>query len=91
VLSPYGGDAKGVMQAVVHRKARHARINLLIAEMCLLLGQGMHDLVASHWWSEKNVMADDLSRITEGIQLPKVFEGLERAMPSRSDWQLLSL
>ena len=43
------GDAKGILQAVVQRRARNALVNAMVAEISLVLGHGFQDLAASHW------------------------------------------
>ena len=65
------GDAQGVLQAVLSRRARCPTINLIIAEMQLVLGASMLDMFASHVWSEENEVADALSRLAEGAAMPE--------------------
>ncbi|CAK0822630.1 unnamed protein product, partial [Prorocentrum cordatum] len=38
------GDAKGVLQAVVRRRGRHAALNRIVAELLLTLGRAMRDI-----------------------------------------------
>ena len=64
------GDALGVLQAVLARRAKCPQINRIIAETQLALGSTMYDLFASHIWSEHNDIADDLSRLNEGASVP---------------------
>ena len=64
------GDAQGVLQAVLARRARCPAVNLVVAEVQLVLGASMHDVFAAHVWSEDNDVADDLSRLAEGAALP---------------------
>ena len=40
------GDAKGVLQDVVARRARSARLNLIVAEIQLELADTPHELIA---------------------------------------------
>ena len=61
-------------------------VNLLIAEMCITLGQGMHDLVAAHWSSDRNEVVDKLSRVAEGAGVPPHLRHLPAASPSRNGW-----
>ena len=66
----FRGDAKGVLQGVLANKARSARLNLIIAEISLLLCDTYHILSAQHLWSERNVVCDKLSRLHEGAEMP---------------------
>ena len=65
------GDALGVLQAVLAKRARCPDINMQIAEMNLILAATPHELTAAHVWSEENALADALSRLQEtGDELP---------------------
>ena len=64
------GDAQGVLQAVIAKKARSPVINLVVAEMKLALGRSMHSVAAAHFWREENTVCDALSRLHEGAQVP---------------------
>ena len=77
------GDAKGVLQAVVYRRARNPLLNLIVAEIQLELGATTHDLVAAHFWSEDNQSCDALSRLHEGAAFPAVLIGATRWTTSR--------
>ena len=43
------GDAKGVLQAVFRKRARHPALNRIVAELALILGGAMRDLEAAHF------------------------------------------
>ena len=64
------GDAQGVLQSVLARRAKCPQINKIIAETQLILGATMYDLYAAHVWSEHNDVADSLSRLNEGATVP---------------------
>ena len=64
------GDAQGVLQSVLARRAKCPQINMIIAETQLILGSTMYDLYAAHVWSEHNDVADGLSRLYEGAKVP---------------------
>ena len=64
------GDALGILKAILARRARCPTINKVIMELQLLLGRTMFDMQAAHLWSEKNIIADALSRLPEGAALP---------------------
>ena len=84
------GDAQGVLQAVCRRRAREPRLNLIVAEIQLHLGAGIHDLTGVHFWSEENAVCDALSRRAEGATLPEVLVDatfVEPVVPER--WLLL--
>jgi len=66
-------------------------VNLIVAEISLLLGSGMQDLQSAHWTSEKNVLADRLSRMAVGDHVPEEFVHTERAEPPRAAWTLLHI
>ena len=68
------GDAQGVLQAILKRRAKSPIINLLVAEIQLCLAASMFDIFGAHVWSEDNGWADDLSRLEEGATLPSIFE-----------------
>ena len=57
------GDAQGVLRAVVAKRAKHADLNLAIAEINLVLAPCNFALEAEHIWSEHNEIADQLSRL----------------------------
>ena len=44
------GDAQGVLQAVIVKKARSPMINLVVVEMKLALVRSMHSVAAAHFW-----------------------------------------
>ena len=84
------GDASGVLQSVVRRKARHPLLNAIVIEAQLELGVGMSDLTAAHYWSEDNGVADDLSRVGEGSAIPQVLQGIVPSRPvRRQPWAFL--
>ena len=80
------GDAQGVLQAVLARRARDPNINSIVAEVQLLLGPSMLDLYAAHVWSEENLIADALSRMCQGASLPDVLVGVKQSRPKRREW-----
>ena len=85
------GDAKGVLQAVVRRRAHHAALNRVVAELLLCLGTTMHDIEAAHFWSELNAEADALSRVHEGAEVPPRLArcGIQDAPARRRPWRIL--
>ena len=64
------GDAQGVLQNVIKGNAKSTAINLLIAEMQLVVAPLNHDITAVHWWSEHKAVCDALSRPELGVHLP---------------------
>ena len=83
------GDAKGVLQSVVYGRAKQPALNLIVAEMQLLLGSVFHDLKAAHFWSEENEVCDDLSRLHQGAVLPAVLDKAKHVEAVRNRWLLV--
>ena len=53
----FRGDAQGVLQSIVYRRARDAHLNCIVAEISLWLSGTMHDVVAAHWWPRGTTFA----------------------------------
>ena len=86
----FRGDAQGVLQGVIARRAKQPVLNAIIGEIQLLLGRSTHDLQATHIWAERNEMADALSRLGQGAALPQFLRESGRAVPAvRREWRLL--
>ena len=83
------GDAKGVLQGVIARKAKSPRINLIVAEIQLALSDTHHEVTAEHIWSEKNKVCDVLSRSSEGVGLPAEVRGAQLWPPASHSFELL--
>ena len=83
------GDAQGVLQSVLVRRAKCPQINKIIAETQLALGATMYDLYAAHVWSEHNEVADCLSRLNEGAEVPDVCAGAICDEVVRPTWAFL--
>ena len=83
------GDAQGVLQSVLARRAKCPQINKIIAETQLILGSTMYDLYAAHVWSEHNDVADCLSRLDEGAQVPDECAKATRDEVIRPVWAFL--
>ena len=45
----FRGDAQGVLQRVVFRRAKLPQRNPIVSEIALTLGGTMHDVLGSHW------------------------------------------
>ena len=82
----FRGDAEGMLQAVVFRRARCAPLNTLIVELSLLLGGSIHDVRAVHWWSEKNSVCDAQRRSSEGVPIPQVLSDARPDTVVRRPW-----
>ena len=86
----FRGDAQGVLQGVIARRAKQPVLNAIIGEIQLLLGRSTLGLQAAHIWAERNEMADALSRLGQGAALPTALRERGRAVPVvRREWQLL--
>ena len=81
------GGAQGVLQDVIKGRAKSAAINLLIAEIQLVLAPMSYDLMAVHWWSEHNSVCDALSRPKE--EVPAELRHTARADCQRRHWHFL--
>ena len=85
------GDAQGILQAVLKKRARSPVINVLVAEIQLCLAKSMHDIFGSHIWSEDNEWADQLSRLGEGAVMPPVFEKVNKTIVNdKHRWKFLT-
>ena len=84
------GDAQGVLQAAIKGRAKLPKLNEVIAEIQLQLSHTKYDLTATHIWSEKNAVCDQLSRLSEGASLPEECLRWRRSPRlHRGQWQLL--
>ena len=72
------------------RRAREPRLNQIVAEIQLYLGEGIHDVSAVHFWSEDNAVCDALSRLGEGAALPQELRNAVHDPPRLPvHWRLL--
>ena len=83
------GDALGMLHGAVRFKSKDPGINLLFMELALLFAPRGATLEAMHWWSEENELADDLSRLDEGAQIPLALNGVPRTPWSSLEWRIL--
>ena len=68
-----------MLQGVLARRETCPRVNLVVAEIQLLLNVTDHVLVAEHVWSERNEICDALSRGAEGKERPSAVSEAARA------------
>ena len=59
------------------------------AELQLALSHTDYDIFATHFWSERNVVCDRLSRVPEGEQVPGSLVAVPRTQAARRRWRLL--
>ena len=64
------GDAQGILQSIIKGSAKSPRINLMLAEVQLILAPLCQDVTGLHWWSEHNMLCDALSRFLPGQKVP---------------------
>ena len=83
------GDAQGVLQAVLARRARCPSVNLIVAEIQLVLGASMFDMFAAQVWSEDNDVADALSRLAEGAVMPLACRTAQAWPAARNVWRFI--
>ena len=75
------GDAQGVLQGIIKGQARSAAINLIFAEVQLVLAPLALDLTAIHWWSEHNALCDQISRPDVDREVPGDLKGVQEVAP----------
>ena len=79
----FTGDAQGVLQAVIHQRAKDP-VHELIGGIAV-------DITACHFWSEGNLACDALSRKFDGVVLPDVLRSSKVVPPvCEHPWPLLS-
>ena len=64
------GDALGIMEGASTFRSKDAKINAIFAELALLVAPTGDTLSQIHLWSERNSLADALSRFTWSPVLP---------------------
>ena len=70
------GDARGVLQAVTRKRALNALINIIVAEIILILRRSMYSLQVPHIWSEVKMIADKFSSFHGTKELPGDVKGV---------------
>ena len=77
------GDASGVLGDVVAMRAKSETVNDLIKELALHIAPYGLEVQGLHIWSERNVLADTLSRVANGVKMPPWLDemGVRRAAP----------
>ena len=83
------GDAQGVLQGIIKGQARSAAINLIFAEVQLVLAHLALELTAIHWWSEHNALCDQLSRPDHQCEAPGDLKDVQEVAPRRREWHFL--
>ena len=66
------GDALGIMESASKFRSKDAKDNAIFAELALLVAPAGATLAQIHLWSERNSLADALSRFSWSPVLPKV-------------------
>ena len=87
----FRGDAKGVLQGVLARRAKNPGINKIVAETMLVLSETAHEFAAVHFWSEDNAVCDMLSRREEaGFMKPRELAQSRECEACRKEpWEFL--
>ena len=75
------GDAAGVLGDIVAMRAKSVTVNNLIKELALHLAPFGLEVQGVHIWSERNAVADALSRVAIGGDMPP---GLDEAHVQRA-------
>ena len=71
------GDALGIMEGAAKFRSKDAKINAIFAELALLVAPTGTTLSQIHIWSERNSLADALSRFLWSPVLPPVLESVQ--------------
>ena len=82
-------DAQGILQGIIKGAAKSADIDLIFAEVQLVLAPLALDLTGIHWWSEHNKVCDHLSRPEDNIDIPESRRDVEQVVPCRRTWHFL--
>ena len=96
ILLPAGGewnllgDALGVLQATTKFRSKDSAVNLLCMELALVSVDSGRELHAEHLWSERNKLADDLSRLHEGASLPTLLKDVPQRYLVEPQWKIIS-
>ena len=83
------GDALGMLHGAVKFKSKDPGINLMFMELALIFAPKGATLEAVHLWSEENELADALSRLGEGAELPADLTKVTRTPCSLVGWKVL--
>ena len=86
------GDAEGVLGALTRMRSDDPVINLIAMELALWIAPRGLALEGLHVWGEENAIADQLSRLSQGVPVPACLaEGCrEELLPRSADaWTFL--
>ena len=82
------GDALGVMHGIVQLSSKAFIVNEIAKELALHLAPLCISLSGIHIWGEENALADALSRLFSGKELPLEVSSATRIIPAES-WTCL--
>ena len=82
------GDALGVMHGIIQLSSRAFIVNEIAKELALHLAPLCISLAGIHIWGEENALADALSRLFSGKELPIEVSSATRIVPAES-WTCL--
>ena len=82
------GDALGVMHGIIQLSSKAFIVNEIAKEMALHLAPLCISLSGIHIWGEENALADALSRLFSGKELPLEVSSATRIFPTES-WTCL--
>ena len=82
------GDALGVMHGIVQLSSKAFIVNEIAKELALHLAPLCISLSGIHIWGEENALADALSRLFSGKELPHEVSSATRIFPTES-WTCL--
>ena len=72
------GDALGVWHGLAKFSAKSPSINEVAKELAMYLAPLGHEICGIHVWSEANVLADALSRLSQGGRVPQILTHARR-------------
>ena len=84
------GDAQGVLDGFTVFRCKDPKLNKMAMELALMFGPIGRSLESVHLWSEQNTLCDALSRIAQGVRVPRIVSGCPRSARATRPFLLLS-
>ena len=85
------GDALGVLHDARQFKAKDKVLNLIMAELALMVAPMGQELRTAHLWTQRNSTCDLLSRLAEGHAVPANLAATMRTTRKPMKFQLLGV
>ena len=84
------GDALGIMEGASKFRSKDAKINAIFAELALVIAPTGATLAQIHLWSERNSLADALSRFSWSPVLPSVLTSVQSDIWPKDNFEYLA-